>query len=744
MKLLSCHINGFGKLVNRDFDFSQITCFKHDNGWGKTTLANFIESMLFGMEAGRNKEVADNTRLKYEPWSGAPYGGTLAFSYAGKQYKIERFFGKTPAQDSVKIYDQNRMLCYEFGERGERLGEILFGLDRESYRKCVYLPHDERTSEAMTGNIRQRLIAMLGAGENSAAQNAVMRLDEAERALRAKRRPAKGKLDEIDDKLAYLGEQRAELYRIEQNIQDTQAEVVSVAAKKSALIEKIRTMDEALEAQSRRNERAAAQAAYTEVKASQDEARANLQYVRAFFGDTNPQEVNVEGLATAVKEYYTLQEETAVLEPKITQAQADWKEKQGVKAQLDAAEKILKSYHLLAEEKRKNKGAGKETPKKTVDEGKPSKWKKWQLWLAVLVSVGGIALSEVLETPGLIVFAVGALWLLGNLAFAMKPLFANRKRANESDDMDEETVMQLAEAGDEVAQLKEQLAKCPRNLRRTIEQLTEELEGKRARMQALQTAIEKFLQNFTFEEMYDYRTALLQLREKITAHEKYQKVLQECEEKSTRYAPSAESVEAYAPADVDRLKAERSAVQIEYAEVEQELARVTANAEDWERRADAVKDALSEEGALQEEKTRLENRLIAVRAAREFLLRARENMAKRYLDPVQKRVEEMQTALGFEGAYKIRFSGAGEPLLEEQGILRSAQFYSEGMNDLLSLCLRLAVSETLAQGEMPPLILDDPFVNLDDDSTERAKRLLRVLGKNRQIVYFTCKSERTL
>ena len=285
MRLISCHINGFGKLVNCDVNFSQVTCFKHDNGWGKTTLANFIEHMFYGMEAGRNKEVEDNARLRYEPWSGAPYGGTLVFTHAGKEYRIERSFGKTPAQDSVKIYDQNRMLCYDFGDKGERLGEVLFGLDRESYRKCVYIPQDERAGGAMTGNIRQRLIALLGTGENDASQTAVARLEEAERALRAKRRPAKGKLDEIDDKLAYLTEQRAELYRIEQNIQESTREAAELAEKKAQLKAQIERMDGVLEAQVRRNERAAAQAVYTEVKATEAQARAQWQSVCAFFGD---------------------------------------------------------------------------------------------------------------------------------------------------------------------------------------------------------------------------------------------------------------------------------------------------------------------------------------------------------------------------------------------------------------------------------------------------------------------------
>ena len=748
MKLISCHVTGFGKLVNCDFDFSQITCFKHDNGWGKTTLANFIEHMFFGMEAGRNKEVEDNARLKYAPWSGAPYGGTLTFSHAGKLYRIERFFGKTPAADSVKIYDQNHMLCYEFGDKGERLGEVLFGLDRESYRKCVYIPQDERENGVMTGNIRQRLIALLGAGENGASQTAVTKLDEAERALRAKRRPAKGKLDEIDDILAYLAEQRAELYRLEENVREAEREAASLAETKEQLKAQIQRMDEVLEEQVRRNERAAAQAAYAEVKASEEQARSQWQTISAFFGNTNPHEVNVDGLTTAVQEYYTLQEEVTQLRPKIAEAETAWKEKQGIKAQLDSAEKTLHTYRLLADEQRKNNGAGTRSKKEKASSAPAStstKWEKWQLWIATVVALGGIALSELWELPGLIVFAVGGIWLLVNLFIGLKPLFALRKNAGDaSDDMDPETAMQITEASDEVAQLQEQLKKCPPNLRRTIQEWTDALEKKQARMQALKTAIEKFLQNFACEEIYDYRTALSQLKERIALHEQLRAVLAEYAEKSNRYVPAVESAEVYTPADLDRLKAERSALQIRQSELEKEWARAVANAEDWERRADAVKDALAEESALQEEKTRLENRLIAVRAAREFLLRARENMAKRYLDPVQKRVDEMQTALGFDRAYKIRFSGAGETLLEEQGVLRSAQFYSEGMNDLLSLCLRLAVSDVLIRGEAPPLILDDPFVNLDDESTERAKRLIRALGKTRQIVYFTCKSERTL
>ena len=128
MRLISCYIAGFGKFVDRSFDLSaDLTNVKEENGWGKTTFADFIKCMLYGMDGGRSKSVGANDRIKYEPWQGGVFGGSLVFSYAGRTYRIERTFGKTPSGDVVRLYDGNNMLSYDFGDRIERLGEILLG-----------------------------------------------------------------------------------------------------------------------------------------------------------------------------------------------------------------------------------------------------------------------------------------------------------------------------------------------------------------------------------------------------------------------------------------------------------------------------------------------------------------------------------------------------------------------------------------------------------------------------------------
>lgn len=49
------------------------------------------------------------------------------------------------------------------------------------------------------------------------------------------------------------------------------------------------------------------------------------------------------------------------------------------------------------------------------------------------------------------------------------------------------------------------------------------------------------------------------------------------------------------------------------------------------------------------------------------------------------------------------------------------------------LCMRLALIDALFKQEKPFVLLDDPFVNLDDEHTERALEMLKEIAKNKQV-----------
>lgn len=64
MKLVKAKIYGFGKWVDQEFDFQQdYQVIFGSNEAGKTTLLNFIKSILFGFASARG----DNKYLQYKP-----------------------------------------------------------------------------------------------------------------------------------------------------------------------------------------------------------------------------------------------------------------------------------------------------------------------------------------------------------------------------------------------------------------------------------------------------------------------------------------------------------------------------------------------------------------------------------------------------------------------------------------------------------------------------------------------------
>ena len=56
--------------------------------------------------------------------------------------------------------------------------------------------------------------------------------------------------------------------------------------------------------------------------------------------------------------------------------------------------------------------------------------------------------------------------------------------------------------------------------------------------------------------------------------------------------------------------------------------------------------------------------------------------------------------------------------------------------------MRLALAKTLFNDETPPLIMDDPFNNLDDDKTDKALEMLEEIANDFQVIYLVCHSSR--
>lgn len=139
MRILSLHIENFGKLSNFDYVFEEgLNTINKDNAWGKTTLATFIKAMFYGMEKKGNNKAYAAERSKFLPWQGGTYGGSLVFETKGKTYRVLRIFGVTPESDRFELID----LATNKNSRdfSASLGEELFGVGRETFTLSTFFP----------------------------------------------------------------------------------------------------------------------------------------------------------------------------------------------------------------------------------------------------------------------------------------------------------------------------------------------------------------------------------------------------------------------------------------------------------------------------------------------------------------------------------------------------------------------------------------------------------------------------
>lgn len=82
------------------------------------------------------------------------------------------------------------------------------------------------------------------------------------------------------------------------------------------------------------------------------------------------------------------------------------------------------------------------------------------------------------------------------------------------------------------------------------------------------------------------------------------------------------------------------------------------------------------------------------------------------------------------------------PQINEQGSNKQINYFSTGYKDLIYICMRLSLIDCLFEDEKPFIILDDPFVNLDESKIKNAINLLDRLSKEYQIIYFICHESR--
>ena len=868
MRLISCHIENFGGLSDFDMAFDAgLTVLRRENGFGKTTLAEFIRAMLYGFPR-QTKNL--NKRKKYRPWNGGKYGGHLTFEQEGRQYRIERTFGATPRGDSFNLIDlQTSQKSSDFTEE---IGLELFGLDGDSFERSTYLPQNRDTGVLTTDSIRAKLGGLVE------DENDVGGFEKAIKRLREKRSTyipytasaTRGAVAEAGRQIVAFQQALDRAERSGQDLSRIEAEITRLTQdqkKAEGEIERVRT------ALTAANEAAARQVhcqQMARLNSERNSAAAEYQNLKNQYPRGVPDRQELEKLTDAVERMARLSAETA--NPADDNAQRFVEENQDrfadgvptegeidrmrqvcddfrvVSAQLEACalspddqaeleqaraffapgvpeeEELRRHAAALEEADRARRENLRLAAKTTITEPKykvpgPLTIPLLAALGAICVILGGILMTNT-AAPGALLLGIGVLVLLAAGILLLRsnatrqipgldPQIQSLIRENEDRAQELEAPVKAFTGrycndppADGLRLIREQasrlntLGQREENLAQRRKALTEE---KNEYNRILRAFFSRYFPGGYSGSGYDllsrlqresdaWTRALCQLEDREERMELHRResaqvaaVLNGCRE---RYGLAPRNRD-----QVLRLRDDGRRI----AELEQIVVNLTQQAEEYRRtHADALAGPADENAAdpamlrmrerqlltaqnriaetlldLRQQKLRaqeqageapeLRDSLAGWQAQREadkeraallddtmaFLSQARDDLALAYMGPIRESFTGLMGRMTGEAKEKILVTPELEVKLERNGESRDLACFSAGQTDLVMLCMRLSLVDALFREAKPFVILDDPFINLDDKHTEEALRLLRDLAQDRQIIYLTCNSSRT-
>ena len=151
---------------------------------------------------------------------------------------------------------------------------------------------------------------------------------------------------------------------------------------------------------------------------------------------------------------------------------------------------------------------------------------------------------------------------------------------------------------------------------------------------------------------------------------------------------------------------------------------------------------------LAEQRKKIEKDVATLDATMAYLERAKEQLCATYAGPVQERFQHYFRMLvdetGAIDVKKVQVDSDFHMTYPQTGATRHQESLSAGYADLVMVCMRMALCDALYEKECPFIVMDDPFINVDDALMQRTRQLLEKLAENHQIIYFTCSNSRNM
>ncbi len=702
----------FGSLDNKKLSLKNgLNIIYGRNEAGKSTWGAFIRAMLYGIstrEKARIGYIPDKER--YLPWNGNPMYGKCTLISGEDEISIERTSGKSGVFSKVEAKNLSR-------GGSAPTGEELCGIARGVYDRCAFIGQAKLNVDR-DADTEKKILSLASSGEETvSAREVISRLEKNQKLIRSPR--GLGSLCELEKEIAkktadieYAKSTSEELSRTEESI-----EVYSQKEKELSRAIKI------AEAEEKKNARAFYMRTMQELSAAEQKASSCAAL---------PQKADLEIFSQMREQLRTAELSAADARSRLAEHTRTYENAEretagslfsGMSAEL-AAEKAKKDTELCSACR---KGS---SPVPAI-----------VLLSLFVLSELGAAILYTLDMRR--IFAVAAIFALLFAAPGVVLLISSVKKkhilrslADAYGAADKETVsLALTSYLNASERLK--------SAEKAVIDAKAELSAAAHREEDT-GAIIAFLRKFGIasDNISEGET---ELRSKADMREEAETAFREAQIRAEALkhtqAENEEPIE-YTEAEIPKLSAnELFAGLEETASVRKSLEMNAAALRERISGFDATR-AEKELFSLSRKAAALSLSFDAYSLAAKCISEADAELSERFSPEVEKRTAEIFSALTGGNFQVVRIRNRDFDMDVATGVAsarRDGLYLSRGTLDELYFSLRLALCDLiLPEKGSPPIVLDDAFVNFDDERLSRALMLLKKLSEKRQIILFSC------
>ena len=759
MKLIRCHIENFGKLQNFNYEFKDgLNTIKKENGFGKTTFANFIKVMFYGIDTSKLGKLE---RQQYTPWQGGKFGGNIEFELNNKSYRIERFFEKKASDDTFKLYDLKTNL--ESTDYTENIGEEIFKINKESYERSTYIPQGQIQVE-MNDSINAKLGNVVeGENDINTSEEAIKRIEENMK-LYIKR----GNKGLINEKFQTLNE-------IKRKIEEIKIDEENLEIRKKKYRETVNLIKEKEDLRNQKLQEETKKAkleTYNEIIKKLEESENKKKKLQKFFKSGIPTDeeldilskkcIEIEKYKGEVENFYLPNEEKNTLEQlnkmfrfkKTTIEEIDdkisqYKEKTDIENRMQQISlqqtNLQQEVNELEDKKKKNKNISISL-----------------MIISFILIFCGIVLIIIKKYIGISFLTIGVLSFILSIIKRKKQKDLSEKQKRQKDKLENliETQGNLSlrrknidanvinfinnymdDYNNEIIALTEIKTQFTRytdlNINKNKRQLkfidiTEKIDS-------LEEYIKKYLYKYFPELDKDFPSLVQDLKLQKT---ELNRVMQELEnsKKSKLEYENKNNIEYLKSIKDDEMHTKD--IELEIDKLNDEKNQNKNEIEYLENQIDEIEDLEAEKENIEEEINTMQEKYDILEKTKIYMEQAKENFSSHYL---KKMVEEFNKYLKLLDNKELNTNvdiNLGVQI-DSNGSKREIKYFSSGYKDLIYICMRFSLIKVLFEKELPFVVLDDPFVNLDDEKMKKAIELLKKLSIEYQIIYFVCNESRS-